>query len=68
MLPDRERDQLRVQAKNLVIELRREFEAEKAEGRDNATTTEESGATPSTDEGGGTQATTATTGGTSGGS
>jgi hypothetical protein len=37
MLPDRERDILRVQAKNLVIELQRQFEAEKLEGREDAT-------------------------------
>ena len=37
MLPDRERDQLRVQAKNLSIKLRREFEQTKAQGREDAT-------------------------------
>lgn len=36
MLPDRERDILRVQAKNLAIELRREHEANKLEGREDA--------------------------------
>ena len=38
MLPDRERDILRVQAKNLVLELRKEFKLSKAEGREDAAT------------------------------
>ena len=40
MMPDRDRDILRVQAKNLVKELRREFKITKAEGREDATTRE----------------------------
>ena len=36
MLPDRERDILRVQAKNLSLELRRQFEETKLEGREDA--------------------------------
>ena len=40
MLPDRDRDILRVQAKNVVKELRKEFKLTKAEGREDATTRE----------------------------
>lgn len=36
MLSDIERDKLRVQAKNMAIKLRREFEANKLEGREDA--------------------------------
>jgi hypothetical protein len=62
MLPDRERDILRVQAKNFVRKLRREYEEGKLEGRENATIRRASG-----DNGVPTPGTTESVGGGGGG-